>query len=68
VRWKKFTIEQLLVVSPDNNTLNKFNDLVHSLWTKLIPYAEFEHETNSLINLLYDLNKKEITFIENYRL
>jgi hypothetical protein len=68
VRWKKFTIEQLLVISPDDNILVKFNNLVHSLMTMLISFTEFESEANILINLLYGLDKKEVKFIENYRL
>jgi hypothetical protein len=68
VRWKKFTIEQLLVFLPDDKILVKFNDLVHSLMTMPASFAEFEYEANNLINLLYDLDKKEINFIKNYRL
>jgi hypothetical protein len=68
VRWKKFTIEQLFVANPDNSILHKFNDLVDSLKLALISYADFEYESNHLINLLYDLDKKEIEFINSHRL
>jgi hypothetical protein len=67
VRWKKFAIEQLLVVIPDNSVLNKFNDLIRFLKRAQISSADFEYESNHLINLIYNLNKNEIEFINNHR-
>jgi hypothetical protein len=64
IRWKKFTIEQLLVVSPSKNILAQINELIVYLKNNQITKKEFEQETNNLINFLYGLNKQEAIFIE----
>jgi hypothetical protein len=64
IRWKKFTIEQLLVVQPSSDILSKINYLTKTLIKKQIQYEDFEKETNIVINTLYGLDKKEVNFIE----
>jgi hypothetical protein len=66
VRWKKFTIEQLLVIPPDNKTTKKMENLMSFLKSGQIPVSDFERETNILINSLYDLSNDEVNFINNY--
>ena len=67
IRWKKFTIEQLLVVPPDKNTLVKIGELIINFRNDRISQQIFEQETNTLINHLYKLDSQEIIFIENKR-
>ena len=66
IRWKKFTIEQLLVVPPSDHFLLKISKLVELLKANELNYSDFEHETNMLLNTLYGLDKDEISFIENW--
>ena len=65
VRWKKFTIEQLLVIHPNNEITSKINNLLIALRTNHISIIDFERESNIIIYSLYNLNKKEINFIES---
>jgi hypothetical protein len=66
VRWKKFTIEQLLVAPPDIDTLHKTENIIEGVKNHQIGYKDFEKETNSIINALYNFDKNEINFIERY--
>ena len=64
IRWKKFTIEQLLVVPSNTDILFNIRQLIKLLIDKKITNEIFESESNKLIYTLYDLTKKEIEFIE----
>jgi hypothetical protein len=64
IRWKKFTIEQLLVIPPNSEILSKINYLINILRNKQIHYKDFEQETNIIINTLYGFDRKEVDFIE----
>jgi len=64
IRWKKFTIEQLLVIPSKADILLNTNQLTNLLINKKITNEIFEKESNKFIYTLYDLSKKEIEFIE----
>ncbi|MDR1219790.1 MAG: hypothetical protein LBK73_09310 [Treponema sp.] len=66
VRWKKFTIEQLLTIPPDEKITKEIKELICALKCRQIQISDFENETNLLINNLYDLNKSDVDFINNY--
>jgi hypothetical protein len=66
IRWKKFTIEQLLVVMPDKNMLAQMNEIIIYFKNNKISHINFERETNSIINKIYELDKQEVKFIEKY--
>jgi hypothetical protein len=66
VRWKKFTIEQLLVISPDNKTIEKMKNLIYALKDREIQISDFEEETNLLINGIYGFDKNDVGFINKY--
>ena len=66
IRWKKFTIEQLLVVPPSIDILSKTNCLIEGLINTQLDYRDFEKETNTFINSIYSLDKKEIEYINSW--
>jgi tRNA1(Val) A37 N6-methylase TrmN6 len=66
VRWKKFTIEQLLVIPPDSKTIERMRGLIHTLRDGKIQLSDFEEETNLLTNKIYGLDKDEVNFINKH--
>ena len=66
VRWKKFTIEQLVVVPPNDYILLELNKLLDLFKKNKIKLESFEVEINVLINKFYELNEKEVAFIRKH--
>ena len=64
IRWKKFTIEQLLVIPPNQKVIKLINDLIINFKNNQISNIIFEKETNLIINHLYALDKQEVNYIE----
>ena len=64
IRWKKFAIEELLVIYPDYIALMKINELVNNFKENRMPHLFFKQKINILINRLYKLNEGEIKYIQ----
>ena len=66
VRWKKFTIEELIVIPPTDYIFSKVKELFELLKTNHIKHKDYENETNFLINEFYKLDKNEMAFLEKH--
>ena len=64
VRWKKFTIEQLLVIPPNEDILQIIKRLLVAMRNDQITCIDFENETERFIYSLYNLDENEINFIK----
>jgi hypothetical protein len=65
IRWKKYTIEQLLVVKPTQEQLTDYINKFNRLKNEEICIDEFKLYCNELMYKLYGLNKDEIHIVEN---
>ena len=65
VRWKKYTIEQLLVARPSKEQLNIHLNAFNKFKSGTISISDFETFSNNFMYKIYKLNPKEIAFIEN---
>jgi len=70
VRWKKFTIEQLYVPTPNIERIKEYEDVVTEI-INLIKinqnYEEFEQKINNMIYQDFDLSDDEIKFMCKFR-
>ena len=64
VRWKKYTIEQLLVAKPENGLLKKYLTFFEKFKNSKVTVSDFEEYSNNLMFSLYKLTDKEIAFIK----
>ena len=64
VRWKKYTIEQLLVAKPSAKVLKNYLCVFNKYKNNQISAQEFEVYVNNFMYELYGLNEEEIAFIE----
>ena len=68
VRWKKYTIEQLLVAKPEKELLKKYLIVFDNFKNNKITVSDFEEYSNNLMFSLYKLTDKEISFIKGITL
>ena len=66
VRWKKYTILELLIPRPNKNTLNITERLVDDCIKSRINKEMLQDQANSLIYKNVGLDDKEIEYIESY--
>ena len=64
VRWKKYTIEQLLVGKPSVPMMNKYIASFEKLKKQQISTEEFEMFCDKFMFELYGLTEEEISFIQ----
>ena len=64
VRWKKYTIEQLLVGSPPKEKMKQYLAAFEQLKVGKINTKEFESFCNTFMYQLYGLNEEEVAYIE----
>jgi type I restriction-modification system DNA methylase subunit len=65
IRWKKYTIEQLLVAKPTQKQLTDYINKFNRLKSGEICIDEFKLYCNELMYKLYGLNEDEINIVEN---
>ena len=65
VRWKKYTIEQLLVAKPTAQQKNTQLSVFTEFQKGKISLSEFKEFSNNLMYSIFGLDSKEIDFIEN---
>lgn len=65
IRWKKYTIEQLVVAKPSKGCLNEYVKTFEKLKNKQISNLEFEQYCNDIMCQLYGLTPEEIDYINN---
>ena len=66
VRWKKYTILELLIPRPSKNTLNTTERLVDDYLNSRINKEMLQNQANSLIYKNVGLDDNEIEYIESY--
>ena len=64
VRWKKYTVEQLLVGKPSTPMMNNYLKSFEKLKKQKISIDEFEKFCDKFMFELYGLTKEEISFIQ----
>ena len=64
VRWKKYTIEQLLVAKPQKEILKGYLAVFEKFEDNKITLSDFEAYANALMFSIYKLTNDEITFIK----
>lgn len=65
IRWKKYTIERLVVAKPSKECLNEYVKTFEKLKNKQISNLEFERHCNDIMCQLYGLTPEEIDYINN---
>ena len=66
VRWKKFTIQELLIPRISESEEHVFSSLVQRLIAREVSINEFSCEVNSLVYALVGLSSPEINYIQEY--
>ena len=66
IRWKKYTVEQLVVAKPSKECLNEYVKTFEKLKNKTISNLEFEQYCNDIMSKLYGLTPEEIDYINNF--
>ena len=66
VRWKKFTIQELLIPRISESEEHVFSSLVQRLIAGEVSINEFSCEVNSLVYALVGLSSSEINYIQEY--
>ena len=66
VRWKKYTIQQLLLPEASEKQQEKFSKFVEQYISGIIPMNKFAQIVNEEIYHLVGLSIKEIEYVENY--
>ena len=66
VRWKKYTIEQLIVIKPSKKELEKYLAVFDKFQNNKITVSEFEKFNNEFIFSLYGLTTEEICYVNEY--
>ena len=66
VRWKKFTIQELLIPRISESEEHVFSSLVQRLIAGEVSINEFSYEVNSLVYALVGLSSSEINYIQEY--
>ena len=66
IRWKKYTVEQLVVAKPSKECLTEYIKTFEKLKNKTISNLEFEQYCNEIMPKLYGLTPEEIDYINNF--
>ena len=66
VRWKKFTIQELMIPNVDDNGLQKFQYLIESYNKYNLSYSYLTAEANRIIYDIVGLTSEEICYVENF--
>ena len=66
IRWKKFTIQELLIPRISESEEQIFSSLVQRLIAGEVSINEFSCEVNSLVYALVGLSSSEINYIQEY--
>lgn len=66
IRWKKYTIQELLIPYPSNDLIETICSYVESYVSGLISIKELEEQANSKIYQITGLNPEEIKYVENF--
>ena len=66
IRWKKFTIQELLIPRISESEEHVFSSLVQRLIAREVSINEFSCEVNSLVYALVGLSSSEINYIQEY--
>ena len=66
VRWKKFTIQELLIPRISDSEERIFSALVQELIAGALSTDDFSHEINSLVYAMVGLSNTEINYIQDY--
>jgi len=66
IRWKKYTIQELLIPYPSNDLIETICSYVESYVSGLISIKELAEQTNSKIYQITGLNPEEIKYVENF--
>ena len=66
IRWKKYTIQELLIPYPSNDLIETICSYVESYVSGLISIKELAEQANSKIYQITGLNPKEIKYVENF--
>ena len=66
IRWKKYTVEQLVVAKPSKECLTEYIKTFEKLKNKTISNLEFEQYCNVIMPKLYGLTPEEIDYINNF--
>ena len=66
IRWKKYTIQELLIPYPSNDLIETICSYVESYVSGLISIKELAEQANSKIYQITGLNPEEIKYVENF--
>ena len=66
VRWKKFTIQELLVPKADQQVLQQYNDLVTAFVSGSLTSTQLSQQANRIIYDMVGLSEDEISYVENF--
>lgn len=66
VRWKKYTIEELLIPKAEEYVVDQIECLVENYLTKECSLDELSFRTNHLLYKTVGLSDEEISYVENY--
>lgn len=66
IRWKKYTIQELLIPYPSNDLIETICSYVESYVSGLISIKELAEHANSKIYQITGLNPEEIKYVENF--
>ena len=65
IRWKKYTIEQLIVAKPTTEQQKMHLAAFNALKTGKMTIRDFKNFSNNLMYDMYELDDEEIHFIKN---
>ena len=66
VRWKKFTIQELLVPKAAQQVLQQYNDLVTAFVSGSLTSTQLSQQANRIIYDMVGLSEDEISYVENF--
>ncbi len=66
VRWKKFTIQELLVPKAEQQVLQQYNDLVTAFVSGSLTSLQLSQLANKIIYDMVGLTEDEISYVENF--
>ena len=66
VRWKKFTIQELLVPKAEQQVLQQYNDLVTAFVSGSLTSTQLSQQANRIIYDMVGLLEDEISYVENF--
>lgn len=66
VRWKKFTIQELIIPNVNDSTLQNFQHLVENFNKRNLSYFQLTEQANRIIYDIVGLTMEEIRYVENF--